>query len=96
MTYYLLKPCRTATAFISTLRAPRRFPLDAVAETLRGVGMEVTNLQVMLVVEGAPEFTVYESGKILVKTDSEDLARAAIERVYHALGIGARVAAAAV
>ena len=35
MTYYLLKPCRTATAFISTLKKARRFPLEEAAVTLK-------------------------------------------------------------
>src|SRR3989304_3356146 len=38
MTYYLLKPCRTATAFISTLKKPRRFPLENAAEKPKGPG----------------------------------------------------------
>lgn len=95
MTYYLLKPCRTATAFISTLKKPQRFPLEYVADQLRGAGMRITDLKVMLVVGGDPELTFYESGKMLVKTDHENLARSAIERVYRALGVTERVAAAA-
>ena len=95
MTYYLLKPCRTATAFISTLKKPQRFPLESVADQLRGAGVRVTDLKVMLVVEGDPELTFYESGKMLVKTDIEEVARSAIERVYRALGVAVRATAAA-
>src|SRR5256885_363400 len=69
MTYYLLKPCRTATAFISTLKKARRFPLEEAAMRLKSSGFGVTDLKVMLVVAGDPELTFYESGKILVKTD---------------------------
>ena len=95
MTYYLLKPCRTATAFISTLKRPRRFPLGEAAEKLASSGLGVTDLKVMLVVAGDPELTFYESGKILVKTDSESEARSAIDRVYGVLGLTERVEAAA-
>lgn len=95
MTYYLLKPCRTATAFISTLKTPQRFPLESVAARLLAAGMRTTDLKVMLVVEGDPELTFYESGKMLVKTDHEEAARAAIERVYRALGVAERTAMAA-
>jgi len=95
MTYYLLKPCRTATAFISTLKKPRRFPLEEAARALASSGLGVTDLKVMLVVAGDPELTFYESGKILVKTDDEAAAKSAIDRVYNALGAD-RVEASAV
>ena len=94
MTYYLLKPCRTATAFISTLKKPRRFPLETAAEKLKAAGLGVTDLKVMLIVEGEPELTFYESGKILVKTDNEASARSAIDRVYGVLDLPERAEAA--
>ena len=87
MTYYLLKPCRTATAFISTLKQARRVDLGAAAERLRLKGWIVSDMKVMLILDGDPELTVYESGKILVKTDEEAAARASINRVYEAIGI---------
>lgn len=87
MTYYLLKPCRTATAFISTLKRAERIDLTAVAERLRVEGWRVSDLKVMLIVEGDPELTVYESGKILAKTDDEGLARTTIDRVYETIGL---------
>jgi ArsR family metal-binding transcriptional regulator len=93
MTYYLLKPCRTATAFISTLKKPGRVDLSAAAERLRSQGRQVSDVKVMLIVEGDPELTLYESGKILVKTDDEQLARETIDRVYDAIGLAAPLAA---
>ncbi len=87
MSYFLLKPCRTATAFISTLRTPRRLDLEAAARRLRTAGIAVTDVKVMLIIEVSPELTLYESGKILVKTDSEGQARDAIDRVYRILGV---------
>jgi len=94
MSYYLLKPCRTATAFISTLKKPGRIDLGAAAERLRRGGWHVSDVKVMLILDGEPELTVYESGKILVKTDDEGTARAAIDRVYDAIGVASPVAAA--
>lgn len=94
MTYYLLKPCRTATAFISTLKKPGRIDLGSAAERLRRGGWRVSDVKVMLILDGEPELTVYESGKILVKTDDEGTARAAIDRVYDAIGLASPVAAA--
>jgi hypothetical protein len=94
MTYYLLKPCRTATAYISTLKQSKRLDLDAAADRLRRKGWVVSDVKVMLILEGEPELTVYESGKILVKTDDEGTARAAIDRVYEAIGLAAPPVAA--
>lgn len=87
MTYYLLKPCRTATAYISTLKRAQRLDLTAVAGRLRIGGWRVSDLKVMVILEGDPELTVYESGKILAKTDDERLARKAIDRVYETIGL---------
>src|SRR5881396_2126654 len=94
MTYYLLKPCRTVTTYISTLKQSKRVDLGAAAERLRRHGWLVSDVKVMLILEGDPELTVYESGKILVKTDDEGTARAAIDRVYEAIGISTPLAAA--
>ena len=94
MTYYLLKPCRTATAFISTLKTSKRVDLAAAAERLRHRGWAVNDVKVMLILEGEPELTLYESGKILVKTDDEGIARKAIDRVYDAIGLSLPVAPA--
>ena len=89
MTYYLMKPCRTATAFVSTLKKPMRVDLSDAAERLRGTGWRVNDVKVMLILEGDPELTLYESGKILVKTDDAQSARGAIDRVYETIGLAA-------
>lgn len=89
MTYYLMKPCRTATAFVSTLKKPSRVDLAQAAQRLRGSGWRVNDVKVMLILEGDPELTLYESGKILVKTDDADRARGAVDRVYETIGIAA-------
>jgi hypothetical protein len=88
VTYYLLKPCRTATAYISTLKKAQRIDLTAAAVQLRTAGWTVSDLKVMVILEGDPELTLYESGKILAKTDDAGRARESIDRVYDAIGIG--------
>ena len=93
MTYYLLKPCRTATAFISSLKKARRVKLSEAASLLRAAGWKVSDVKVMLIIEGDPELTLYESGKILVKTDNEGVARQSIDRVYDTIGLAAPLAA---
>lgn len=92
MTYYLMKPCRTATAFVSTLKKPARVDLGLAAGRLRDAGWQVNDVKVMLILEGEPELTLYESGKILVKTDDATHARAAIDRVYETIGLAAPAA----
>ena len=91
MTYYLMKPCRTATAFVSTLKKPARVDLAQAANRLRVAGWSVHDVKVMLILEGDPELTLYESGKILVKTDDANAARAAIDRVYDVIGLATPV-----
>lgn len=82
-----MKPCRTATAFVSTLKKSSRINLAEAAGRLREAGWQVNDVKVMLILGGEPELTLYESGKILVKTDDADRARSAIDRVYMAIGI---------
>lgn len=94
MTYYLMKPCRTATAFVSTLKKPARIDLGEAADRLRAAGWPVHDVKVMLILEGEPELTLYESGKILVKTDDAESARGAIDRVYETIGLVAPLASA--
>lgn len=87
MNYYLMKPCRTATAFVSTLKKSSRVDLAEAAGRLREAGWQVNDVKVMLILGGDPELTLYESGKILVKTDDAERARRAIDRVYLAVGV---------
>ncbi len=94
MTYYLMKPCRTATAFVSTLKKPSRVDLTQAAGRLREAGWSVNDVKVMLILDGEPELTLYESGKVLVKTDDAGQARNAIDRVYEAIGLAAPVVSA--
>jgi hypothetical protein len=82
-----MKPCRTATAFVSTLKKPARVDLGNAAGRLRDAGWQVHDVKVMLILAGDPELTLYESGKILVKTDDADRARSAVDRVYGTIGL---------
>ena len=86
-----MKPCRTATAFVSTLKRPVRVDLTQAADRLREAGRTVHDVKVMLIVAGNPELTLYESGKILVKTDDAATARSAVDRVYETIGLAAPV-----
>jgi len=87
VTYYLLMPCKTTAAFISTLKKPRRISLGKARRQLEDAGYAVEDLSVMLIVNTDPELTLYESGKTLIKTADPDAARKAIDGVYGVLGI---------
>ena len=95
MSYYLLMPCRTTAAFISTLKKAKRVNLQTAADRLVKAGYPVEDVSVMLIVGTEPELTLYESGKTLVKTGDADAARRAIDAVYDVLGISDATAKAA-
>lgn len=92
MSYYLLQPCRTTAAFISTLKKPRRISLDRARDQLQAAGYGVEDLSVMLIVDTTPELTLYESGKVLIKTADGEAARKAIDGVYAVLGLSENAA----
>ena len=87
MTYYLLMPCKTTAAFISTLKKPKRISLRKAAQQLEAAGYGVEDLSVMLIVNTDPELTLYESGKTLIKTADAEAARRAIDGVYGVIGL---------
>ncbi len=91
--YYLLKPCRTTPAYISTPKAALHLDLADARAKLEGAGFPTEDVQVMLIVGGQPEATLYASGKILVRTSDADAARARVDSIYEVLGLKERVAA---
>jgi len=88
VTYYLLMPCKTTAAFISSLKKPKRISLKKARQQLESAGYNVEDLSVMLIVNTDPELTLYESGKTLIKTADAEAARRAIDGVYGVLGLG--------
>lgn len=63
--------------------------LDAAGEAFQAAGFDViTDAGVLLVVDAGPcEVSVFESGRLLVKTDAADEAERAARAVYEALGV---------
>lgn len=88
MSYYLIKPCRTTAGYISTLKRNIKLDLEECYRKLRKAGYKVTDVKVMLILEGEVELTLYQSGKVLAKTDDDKSARKAIQNVYKLLDIG--------
>ena len=87
MSYYLLKPCKSTPAFISTLKRAARLDLDASRDRLVEAGFPVEDIKVMLLLNDEPEATLYQSGKVLVKTENEDAARSRVDAIYRAIGL---------
>jgi hypothetical protein len=87
MTYYLLKPCRTSAGYTSTLKKRTKLDLKDAKLKLEAAGFKVTDVEVMLILEGPGGMTVYESGKILLKTDDRAEAQQLVDSVYGILGL---------
>ena len=87
MTYYLLKPCKTSAGFTSTLKKRTRLNLKEAKTRLESAGYKATDVEVMLILEGPGGMTIYESGKILLKTDDKDEAQRLCDSIYGILGL---------
>ena len=87
MTYYLLKPCKTSAGFTSTLRKKAKVDLKAAKQTLETAGYKITDVEVMLILEGPASLTLYESGKLLLKTNEKSEAQIVADSIYGQLGL---------
>ncbi len=92
MTYYLLKPCRTSAGFTSTLKKRTRLNLKDAKGKLEAAGYTVTDVEVMLILEGPAELTLYESGKLLLKIEDKAEAQKVSDSVYGILGLSEKIA----
>ncbi len=82
MTYYLLEPCRTSAGFMSTLKGEVRLDLRRTASLLRDADYEVTEVGPLLVVKKEVELTLYQNGKIIVKTNDREEAEKSVSEIY--------------
>ncbi len=87
MAYFMMRPCRTAVGFVAQPRRHTRLDLRQSGEALRSAGYRVMDVQVLLMIQDEPEATLYQSGKVLVKTQDEATARAAVEAIYRTVGV---------
>jgi len=87
LTYYLLKPCKTSAGFTSTLKKKTKLNLKDAKPKLEAAGFKVTDVEVMLILEGPGGMTVYESGKILLKTNDKAEAQRQVDAVYGIIGL---------
>ncbi|MFQ6127953.1 MAG: hypothetical protein ACE5QW_03525 [Thermoplasmata archaeon] len=82
MTYYLLSPCKTTAAFMSTLKKRVKLDLKRIASLLRKRNFEVTDAGPLLVAKREVELTLYGDGKMIAKTDDRELADKSVREVY--------------
>lgn len=78
----LLRPCTTSAGFTAVPERKRRVVMGVLRDRLREAGYEiVVDAKVILVVRRGVESSVYESGKVLLKTTD----RGAAETAYSEL-----------
>lgn len=82
MIFYLMRPCRTRAGFVSTLKIRLRMDFKKSAQLLRNNGFHVTDAGPLLIVTKGIECSLFPSGKIILKTDSEEKAVSMAEDIY--------------
>lgn len=83
--FYLVKPCKTSAAYEVIPNKDICFDIDESVERLKQDYDILANAKIMLVVKGECEISVYRSGKLIIKTDSEEKAKEAANSIYELL-----------
>lgn len=67
----------------------RRLDMGELTKVFHGMGWEVTDARIVIVVKGpdTPEVTVYPTGRLIIKTDDEATAEAVAGTVLRAIGL---------
>jgi hypothetical protein len=79
--YSILKPCKTSAAFEAIPRDRLSLDLDQCEEILRNVCTIVTNAGILLIVNDRCEVSIHKDGRLILKTDSNDLAAEQAARI---------------
>jgi hypothetical protein len=78
----LLRPCSTSAGFTATPEPPQRIDMDRLKAALLRDGYQVVvDAKIILIVRKGIETSLYDNGKVLVKTTD----RAAAETAYSQL-----------
>jgi hypothetical protein len=72
--YSLLKPCKTSAAFEAIPRERFSLDLDRCEEILRPVCTIIAHAGVLLIVNDRCEVSIHRDGRLILKTDSQELA----------------------
>ncbi|MGQ0537135.1 MAG: hypothetical protein ACT4PT_13815 [Methanobacteriota archaeon] len=89
MTYFVLRPCKTAAAFEAFPQKDIRFRLADAGPLLAEAGFRILRDAgvVLLVERGGCEASVFASGKLLFKTTDEALAKRTMDALVGALAV---------
>ncbi len=93
MSYFMMRPCKTTAAYFATLRKHLTLDLEEARMTLEKRGYSITDCGVLLIIHDDPERTLYRTGRVLVKTAEERVARQAVEELYDILDMVKRLPA---
>jgi len=72
--YSVLKPCKTSAAFEAIPRERFSLDLDRSEEILKRVCTIVTNAGILLIVNDRCEVSIHKDGRLILKTDSQEVA----------------------
>ncbi|MGA2162429.1 MAG: hypothetical protein ABSG28_09605 [Methanoregula sp.] len=79
--YSILKPCNTSAAFEAIPRDRFSLDLDLCEEILGNDCTIVTNAGILLIVNDRCEVSIHKDGRLILKTDSKDLAAEQAARI---------------
>lgn len=86
--YSLLNRCKSDAAFMARAERGRIPPLSSVFRVLSGDGHRLlVDAGVLLVIESPEgvEYSLFESGKVILKTDDRDAAARVVEALERAI-----------
>ncbi|ACL17243.1 hypothetical protein [Methanosphaerula palustris] len=79
--YSVLKPCKTSAAFEAIPRDRFSLDLDLCEEILKEVCTIVVHAGIMLIVSDQCEISIHKDGRLILKTDSGEVAREQTGRI---------------
>jgi len=79
--YSILKPCKTSAAFEAIPKERFSLDLDRCEEILGRVCMIITNAGILLIVNDRCEVSIHKDGRLILKTDSKELAAEQAARI---------------
>ncbi len=82
MHYHIIQLCKSSAAIEALPKHKASMDLNEVEKLLANRGYQIVcNAKAVLIVQNNAEISIYPSGKLLIKTKDEALARDEIERI---------------
>jgi hypothetical protein len=79
--YSLLKPCKTSAAFEAIPRERFSLDLDLCEKALKKVCTIIAHAGILLIVSDRCEVSIHRDGRLILKTDSEEVASEQVGRI---------------